>query len=196
MSENNSLKVSLRSWHNQRTLPLHYTPTGKKHVNIELAPIRSQAGETTCFAETMFENELFSYENEPLSVPISANRELVGSANDGTLFLDEVGDILLNLQVKLLHLLETGTCRRTGGIGGTEPLRASFRLISATHRPLKDIVDKEQFRKDLIILSVHFQFVCPACPNAGKTSRCWRSHCCNVCRPTRNYPCIETASRC
>jgi transcriptional regulator with GAF, ATPase, and Fis domain len=57
-----------------------------------------------------------------------------------------VGDIPLSLQVKLLRLLETGTYRRVGSV---DPLRADFRLVSATHRDLKQMVTQESFRKDL-----------------------------------------------
>ena len=57
-----------------------------------------------------------------------------------------MGDIPLSMQVKLLRLLETGTYRR---VGSTELMRADIRLISATHRPLKSLVDKGQFRQDL-----------------------------------------------
>ena len=71
---------------------------------------------------------------------------LVEAAAGGTLFLDEVGDIPLGLQVKLLRLLETGTFRRVGGI---EPQHASFRLIAATHRDLRQRVRDELFRADL-----------------------------------------------
>ncbi len=71
---------------------------------------------------------------------------LVESASGGTLFLDEVGDIPLPLQVKLLRLLETGTYRRVGGI---ETLRSDFRLVTATHRDIHQMVEAETFRRDL-----------------------------------------------
>lgn len=96
--------------------------------------------------ETLFESELFGYEKGAFTGATQRKLGLVESASGGTLFLDEVGDIPLNLQVKLLRLLETGTYRRVGGV---EPLRANFRLISATHRDLKKMVEQESFRKDL-----------------------------------------------
>lgn len=96
--------------------------------------------------ETLFESELFGYEKGAFTGANQRKRGLVESACGGTLFLDEVGDIPLSLQVKLLRLLETGTYRRVGGI---EPLRANFRLVSATHRDLKKMVAQESFRKDL-----------------------------------------------
>ena len=96
--------------------------------------------------ETLFESELFGYEKGAFTGATQRKYGLVESASGGTLFLDEVGDIPLSLQVKLLRLLETGTYRRVGGV---EPLRADFRLISATHRNLKMMVEQESFRKDL-----------------------------------------------
>jgi two-component system response regulator HydG len=96
--------------------------------------------------ESLFESELFGYEKGAFTGANQRKYGLVESASGGTLFLDEVGDIPLSLQVKLLRLLETGTYRRVGGV---EPLRADFRLISATHRDLKKMVDQESFRKDL-----------------------------------------------
>jgi DNA-binding NtrC family response regulator len=70
----------------------------------------------------------------------------VSAARGGTLFLDEIGDIPLSLQVKLLRLLETGTYRR---VGSTDPAQADFRLICATHQPLKTMMEEGAFRKDL-----------------------------------------------
>lgn len=96
--------------------------------------------------ESLFESELFGYEKGAFTGANQRKYGLVESASGGTLFLDEVGDIPLNLQVKLLRLLETGTYRRVGGI---EPLRADFRLVSATHRDLKKMVEEGSFRRDL-----------------------------------------------
>lgn len=96
--------------------------------------------------ESLFESELFGYEKGAFTGATQRKYGLVESASGGTLFLDEVGDIPLSLQVKLLRLLETGTYRR---VGGTEPIRADFRLVSATHRSLKKMVEQESFRKDL-----------------------------------------------
>ncbi len=62
------------------------------------------------------------------------------------MFLDEVGDIPLSIQVKLLRLLETGTFRR---VGSPELRKAEVRIISATHRPLNDMVADGRFRQDL-----------------------------------------------
>lgn len=109
--------------------------------------------------ETLFESELFGYEKGAFTGAVQRKPGLVESASGGTLFLDEVGDIPLGLQVKLLRLLETGTYRRVGGV---EPLRADFRLVSATHRDLKKMVEQETFRKDLYYRISTFPIHLPA----------------------------------
>jgi DNA-binding NtrC family response regulator len=96
--------------------------------------------------ETLFESELFGHERGAFTGATVRKIGLVEAASGGTLFLDEMGDIPLTMQVKLLRLLETGTYRR---VGSTELVRSDIRLISATHRPLKALVENGQFRQDL-----------------------------------------------
>ena len=75
------------------------------------------------------------------------------------MFLDEVGEIPLTMQVKLLRLLETGTYRR---VGSTEIRRADLRVISATHRSLREMVEQGTFRADLYYRINVFPIVVPA----------------------------------
>ncbi|NMG70368.1 sigma-54 interaction domain-containing protein [Parazoarcus communis] len=96
--------------------------------------------------ETLFESEVFGHERGAFTGASARKPGLIEAASGGTLFLDEVGDIPLGMQVKLLRLLETGTYRR---VGSTELRKADIRLVSATHRPLKDMVEQGQFRQDL-----------------------------------------------
>lgn len=96
--------------------------------------------------ETLFESEVFGHERGAFTGAIGRKIGLVEAAKGGTLFLDELGDIPLPMQVKLLRLLETGTYRR---VGSTELQRSDIRLISATHRPLKTLVETGKFRQDL-----------------------------------------------
>jgi DNA-binding NtrC family response regulator len=96
--------------------------------------------------DNLIESELFGHEKGAFTGAVSRKVGLVESARGGTLFLDEIGDVPLSLQVKLLRLLETGTYRR---VGGTEAHKADFRLVCATHRGLKEMVDKGEFRQDL-----------------------------------------------
>ncbi len=97
-------------------------------------------------AETLFESELFGHERGAFTGAVTRKLGLIEAASGGTLFLDEVGDIPLSIQVKLLRLLETGTFRR---VGSTELRQADTRVISATHRPLAEMVEAGTFRQDL-----------------------------------------------
>ncbi len=115
--------------------------SGRAAQGAALVPV-----ECSGLSEGLFESELFGHEKGAFTGAHSRKTGLVEAACGGTLFLDEVGDIPLNLQVKLLRLLETGTFRR---VGATEPIRADFRLVCATHRDLKAMVEAGQFREDL-----------------------------------------------
>lgn len=97
-------------------------------------------------AETLFESELFGHERGAFTGATARKTGLVEAASGGTLFLDEVGDIPLSIQVKLLRLLETGTFRR---VGSPELRKAEVRIVSATHRPLSEMVADGRFRQDL-----------------------------------------------
>ena len=108
--------------------------------------------------ETLFESELFGYERGAFTGASARRDGLVEAASGGTLFLDEVGDIPYPMQVKLLRLLETGTYRR---VGSTELLKTNFRLISATHQPMRRLVAEGKFRQDLFFrlstFPIHYQ---------------------------------------
>ena len=109
--------------------------------------------------ETLFESELFGYEKGAFTGASQRKTGLVEAAAGGTLFLDELGDIPLSLQVKLLRLLETGTFRRVGGV---ETLKADFRLVAATHRGVKAMVEAGTFRRDLYYRISAFPIHLPA----------------------------------
>jgi len=109
--------------------------------------------------ETLFESELFGYEKGAFTGAAHRKQGLVEAAGGGTLFLDEIGELPLSLQVKLLRLLETGTYRRVGGL---EWLPANFRLITATHRDLRAMVQADTFRRDLYFRINTFPIYTPA----------------------------------
>lgn len=95
----------------------------------------------------LVESELFGYEKGAFSgASASGKRGLVEEAQDGTLFLDEVGDLSQEAQAKLLRFLETGEFYR---IGGTKKLQVQTRVVSATNRDLESMIEKGLFRKDL-----------------------------------------------
>lgn len=109
--------------------------------------------------ETLFESELFGYEKGAFTGATARKTGLVEAASGGTLFLDEVGDIPMTMQVKLLRLLETGCYRR---VGATNVSKADFRLVSATHRPLRQLIAEGHFRHDLFYRISTFPITLPA----------------------------------
>jgi len=96
--------------------------------------------------ETLFESELFGHVKGAFTGAQSNKKGLVELADGGTLFLDEIGDVPLPIQVKLLRLLESGTFRPVGSAGVQN---ADFRLICATHKHLRQMVEHGTFRADL-----------------------------------------------
>jgi transcriptional regulator with PAS, ATPase and Fis domain len=116
-------------------------------------------------AETLFESELFGHERGAFTGAVARKVGLVEAASGGTLFLDEVGDIPLSIQVKLLRLLETGTFRR---VGSPELRQAEVRIISATHRPLNEMIADGRFRQDLFYRLNIFPIDLPALRERGE----------------------------
>ena len=96
--------------------------------------------------ESLVENELFGHEKGAYTGAGAARKGRFDLADQGTLFLDEVGDIPLPTQVKLLRVIQDGCFER---IGGTQTRRVDVRLIAATHRDLEAMVREGSFRADL-----------------------------------------------
>jgi transcriptional regulator with GAF, ATPase, and Fis domain len=96
--------------------------------------------------ETLLLSELFGHEKGAFTGAASRRRGRFEMAEGGTLFLDEIGDISSRTQVALLRVLQEKTFER---VGGTQPIRANVRVICATHRDLKAMVERGEFREDL-----------------------------------------------
>lgn len=96
--------------------------------------------------EELLESELFGHEKGAFTDAKSAKVGLLELANKGTLFLDEVGEMSLTIQVKLLRVLERMTFRK---VGGTKDIKVSVRIISATNKNLEEAVREKTFREDL-----------------------------------------------
>jgi transcriptional regulator with PAS, ATPase and Fis domain len=95
----------------------------------------------------LIESELFGYEKGAFSgARASGKKGLIEEAANGTLFLDEVGDLSLEAQAKLLRFLEDGEFYR---VGGTKKLQIQTRVISATNKELGSMIEEDSFRKDL-----------------------------------------------
>jgi len=96
-------------------------------------------------SETLLESELFGHEKGAFTGAAKARRGRLEMANNGTLFLDEVGEISTKMQVALLRVLEEKKIER---VGGSHAVVTNFRLISATHRDLPQLIKGNQFRED------------------------------------------------
>jgi two-component system response regulator AtoC len=95
---------------------------------------------------SLLESELFGYERGAFTGATARKLGRFDLANQGTLFLDEVGELPSSLQVKLLRVLQVKEYER---IGGTETLKADVRIIAATNRNLEAMIGRGQFREDL-----------------------------------------------
>ncbi|HRH46099.1 MAG TPA: sigma-54 dependent transcriptional regulator [Pyrinomonadaceae bacterium] len=96
--------------------------------------------------ENLFESEFFGHEKGSFTGATTQKVGLIESAEGSTLFLDEIGEMPLLMQVKLLHFLENGSFRR---VGATRDRKADVRVIAATNRPLEEDVKNKNFRADL-----------------------------------------------
>ena len=96
--------------------------------------------------DTLFESELFGYERGAFTGASSARAGWFEQADRGTIFLDEIGDMPLVMQTKLLRTLQEGTVVR---LGGKREIRVDVRLVAATHRDLEAEVARGTFRRDL-----------------------------------------------
>ncbi len=98
------------------------------------------------FTEELMANELFGHEKEAYTGATRQRPGLIETAGRGTLFLDEVGDMPLSMQVKLLRVIQEKEILRVGGV---QPVSVDVRFISATHRDLSEDIEEGRFRQDL-----------------------------------------------
>lgn len=98
------------------------------------------------FPEGLLESELFGHMKGSFTGASSNKQGLFEIADTGSIFLDEIGEMPINLQVKLLRVLENGTFRR---LGGTTDIRVDVRIVSATNKDLKEEIAAGRFREDL-----------------------------------------------
>ncbi len=115
--------------------------------------------------ETLVESELFGHERGAFTGADRLKRGRFELAAGGTLFLDEIGDIAPSVQAKLLRVLQERQYER---VGGTTPLRADVRLITATNRDLEHLVEAGTFRADLYYRLAVFRIHLPALRERGE----------------------------
>ncbi|RMN04869.1 Sigma-54 dependent transcriptional regulator [Pseudomonas savastanoi pv. glycinea] len=113
----------------------------------------------TGLTETLLESELFGYEKGAFTGALQRKTGLAEAAHGGTLFLDEIGEVPLAMQVKLLRLIESGSFRPVGSL---RTVHSDFRLVVATHKPLKEMVTNGSFRQDLFYRISAFPIRLPA----------------------------------
>jgi len=100
----------------------------------------------SAFNENLLDSELFGHVKGSFTGAIKDKKGLFEMAHNGTLFLDEIGDMSLTMQVKLLRILQQGTLIP---VGGTEEKKVDVRVIAATNRDLKAMIEEGTFREDL-----------------------------------------------
>jgi Nif-specific regulatory protein len=96
--------------------------------------------------ETVIESELFGHEKGAFTGAVQTRKGRFELADGGTIFLDEIGDLPLSIQVKLLRVLQEREFER---VGGNRTQRVNVRIITATHRNLEQMIEKNEFREDL-----------------------------------------------
>jgi transcriptional regulator with PAS, ATPase and Fis domain len=119
-----------------RSLHLNSPRAGKPFIAVNCGAIPHE----------LLESELFGYEKGAFTGAVNARAGRMELANEGTIFLDEIGDMPTALQVKLLRVLAE---REIDRLGSTKPTPIDVRVITATHRNLEDLIKEGNFREDL-----------------------------------------------
>lgn len=127
---------------------IHQESPSNKHAFI--------AVNCAAFSRELLESELFGHRSGAFTGATKDRKGLFEEANHGTIFLDEIGEMALDLQAKLLRVLETGEFLR---VGDSKPTKVNVRVIAATNRDLAKEVEKGHFRQDLFyriaVFSIH-----------------------------------------
>jgi two-component system, NtrC family, response regulator AtoC len=162
------------------------TGTGKElfargiHYSSPNAPEPFVAINCSAIPEHLLESELFGHEKGAFSGADSLKKGLLEFAGNGTVFLDEIGDLPTNLQPKLLRVLEERQVRRVGGL---RELEINCRIVAATHRDLQKSVEEGHFRADLFYrLSVFTIQLPPLRDRTGDVEVLARYYLDSICR--------------
>ena len=126
--------------------------TGKeliaKAIHFASPRARGPLVKVNCAAlpEALLESELFGHEKGAFTGAVASRQGRFELANGGTIFLDEIGDLPLHLQAKLLRVLQE---REYEKVGSSRPVKVNVRILAASHRSLEDLIKAEQLREDL-----------------------------------------------
>ena len=140
------------------------TGTGKEvfaqaiHYSSKRARQNFVAVNCSSFSKELLESEMFGHKAGPFTGALKDKKGLFEEANNGTIFLDEIGEMAFELQAKLLRILETGEYIK---IGDTKPTRVNVRIIAATNRNLSQEIVAGRFREDLFYRLSVFQIHLP-----------------------------------
>jgi transcriptional regulator with PAS, ATPase and Fis domain len=183
-------------------LLLGETGTGKDlvarllHARSTLAREAFIALDCTALPRNLIEAELFGYERGAFTDAKAAKRGLIEVAAGGTVFLDEIGELDLEAQGKLLRAIEEKTIRRIGGLGDC---RVDVRVIAATNRDLAQLASDGRFRRDLLYRLKVLTLTLPPLRERGDDVRALAAHYVGVYarkydrRPKRLTPAAEAA---
>ena len=116
------------------------------HLNSSRADLPFVSINCGAFPETLLESELFGYMRGAFTGASSNKKGLFEIADKGTIFLDEIGEMSLSMQVKILRVLQERKFRR---VGGTDEVSVDVRVIAATNKELLKLVSENRFREDL-----------------------------------------------
>lgn len=145
-------------------LVLGETGTGKELAARAIHDQGPRAGNpfvvvnSSIFQETMLESELFGYKRGAFTGAETDKLGLIEIADRGTFFIDEIGEMGMSIQAKLLRVLETGVFRK---LGDTKEIKVDVRFIFATNKDLKEAVEEKRFRKDLFFRISSFIITLP-----------------------------------
>jgi len=143
--------------------------------------------------ENLMESEFFGYKKGAFTGAEGDRDGFFQAANTGTLFLDEVADLPLAMQVKLLRVIQEKTVRK---VGATSEDAVDVRIICATHQNLAACVESGKFRQDLYYRLAVIELRMPRCGSAATISRCSRMRFCGVFPvPTASSPCGSPRKR-
>ncbi|MBC5610788.1 sigma-54 dependent transcriptional regulator [Bacteroides sp. NSJ-48] len=141
------------------------TGTGKEvfaqaiHYNSKRAKQNFVAVNCSSFSKELLESEMFGHKAGSFTGALKDKKGLFEEADNGTIFLDEIGEMAFELQAKLLRILETGEYIK---IGDTKPTRVNVRVVAATNRNLPEEITAGRFREDLFYRLSVFQIHLPA----------------------------------